>query len=52
VPRAQTLCENNMNILRLLSEEIFDFSAEQVPLQHPCLIPPCSTPLRERESST
>jgi exportin-1 len=24
------LCENNMNILRLLSEEIFDFSADQM----------------------
>ncbi|KAI8826555.1 armadillo-type protein [Fimicolochytrium jonesii] len=25
-----SLCENNMNILKLLSEEIFDFSAEQM----------------------
>lgn len=27
---SETLCENNMHILRLLSEEIFDFSAEQM----------------------
>ncbi|KAJ3178263.1 Karyopherin transporter [Gaertneriomyces sp. JEL0708] len=27
------LCENNMNILKLLSEEIFDFSAEQLTSQ-------------------
>ncbi|EPZ34328.1 hypothetical protein ROZALSC1DRAFT_26468 [Rozella allomycis CSF55] len=25
-----SLCENNMNILKLLSEEVFDFSAEQM----------------------
>ncbi|KAI8801524.1 CRM1 C terminal-domain-containing protein [Cladochytrium replicatum] len=28
-----SLCENNMAILKLLSEEIFDFSAEQMTLQ-------------------
>ncbi|KAJ3388329.1 Karyopherin transporter [Entophlyctis sp. JEL0112] len=28
-----TLCENNMKILKLLSEEIFDFSAEQMTQQ-------------------
>jgi exportin-1 len=28
-----TICENNMSILRLLSEEIFDFSAEQMTSQ-------------------
>ncbi|KYQ92422.1 exportin 1 [Tieghemostelium lacteum] len=26
----ETLCENNMNILKILSEEIFDFSEEQM----------------------
>jgi exportin-1 len=28
--RGPDICENNMNILRLLSEEIFDFSADQM----------------------
>jgi exportin-1 len=27
---SSTLCENNLNILRLLSEEVFDFSADQM----------------------
>ena len=26
----ETVCENGMHILRLLSEEVFDYSAEQV----------------------
>jgi exportin-1 len=34
--QSESLCENNMRILKLLSEEVFDFSREQMTTQKVC----------------